>query len=155
MWIFNRMALKYLWHHVTRWWSAGICRATRQYKLLSMMLLSRHVTGLKLQPTRVSWQDHGIKHSRWVSATQYQDENLFLFTIGATDASINVVFYGFNWLMYNQKVDIVFKEIWYSIILALNVMTILSFQFWDTRSPNPMLTIQLPERCYCADVVSI
>ena len=29
-----------------------------------------------------------------------------------------------------------------------------ALQFWDTRSPNPMMTIQLPERCYCADVVS-
>lgn len=27
-------------------------------------------------------------------------------------------------------------------------------QFWDTRTPNPIDTIQLPERCYCADVVS-
>ncbi|CAG0914771.1 unnamed protein product [Notodromas monacha] len=27
-----------------------------------------------------------------------------------------------------------------------------NLKFWDTRSPNPMLTIQLPERCYCADV---
>ncbi|EDO26155.1 predicted protein, partial [Nematostella vectensis] len=26
-------------------------------------------------------------------------------------------------------------------------------KFWDTRSPNPMLSIDLPERCYCADVV--
>ena len=26
------------------------------------------------------------------------------------------------------------------------------FQFWDTRSPNPMMTMQLPERAYCADV---
>ncbi|KAH6922993.1 hypothetical protein HPB50_020497 [Hyalomma asiaticum] len=26
-------------------------------------------------------------------------------------------------------------------------------QFWDTRTPTPMLTINLPERCYCADVV--
>lgn len=25
-------------------------------------------------------------------------------------------------------------------------------KFWDTRSPTPMDTIQLPERCYCADV---
>ena len=31
----------------------------------------------------------------------------------------------------------------------------LFLQFWDTRTPNPMMTIQLPERCYCADVVSI
>lgn len=27
------------------------------------------------------------------------------------------------------------------------------FQFWDTRSPNPMMSLQMPERCYCADVV--
>ena len=27
-------------------------------------------------------------------------------------------------------------------------------QFWDTRSPNPMMSLQMPERCYCADVVS-
>lgn len=26
-------------------------------------------------------------------------------------------------------------------------------QFWDTRTPNPMMTMQLPERVYCADVV--
>uniref|UniRef100_A0A8C3AC25 Rae1 protein homolog n=1 Tax=Cyclopterus lumpus TaxID=8103 RepID=A0A8C3AC25_CYCLU len=25
--------------------------------------------------------------------------------------------------------------------------------FWDTRSPNPMMSLQMPERCYCADVV--
>lgn len=30
-----------------------------------------------------------------------------------------------------------------------------TLKFWDTRTPNPMLTIQLPERCYCADVVCI
>ena len=29
-----------------------------------------------------------------------------------------------------------------------------SLKFWDTRTPTPMMTIQLPERCYCADVVS-
>ena len=29
----------------------------------------------------------------------------------------------------------------------------LRLQFWDTRTPNPMLTMQLPERVYCADVV--
>ena len=28
-------------------------------------------------------------------------------------------------------------------------------QFWDTRSSNPILTVTLPERCYCADVVSV
>lgn len=27
-----------------------------------------------------------------------------------------------------------------------------TLKFWDTRSPSPMLTLQLPERCYCADV---
>jgi mRNA export factor len=27
-----------------------------------------------------------------------------------------------------------------------------TLKFWDTRSPNPMLTINLPERIYCADV---
>lgn len=29
----------------------------------------------------------------------------------------------------------------------------LFLQFWDTRSSNPMMVLQLPERCYCADVV--
>ncbi|UYV80083.1 RAE1 [Cordylochernes scorpioides] len=28
-----------------------------------------------------------------------------------------------------------------------------TLKFWDTRTPNPMLTINLPERCYCADVL--
>ena len=28
-----------------------------------------------------------------------------------------------------------------------------TLKFWDTRQSNPMLTLQLPERCYCADVV--
>ncbi|KFM64989.1 mRNA export factor, partial [Stegodyphus mimosarum] len=28
-----------------------------------------------------------------------------------------------------------------------------TLKFWDTRTPNPMLVINLPERCYCADVV--
>lgn len=27
-----------------------------------------------------------------------------------------------------------------------------TLKFWDTRTPNPMLTISLPERVYCADV---
>ncbi|CAD7089363.1 unnamed protein product [Hermetia illucens] len=27
-----------------------------------------------------------------------------------------------------------------------------TLKFWDIRSPNPMMTINLPERCYCADV---
>ena len=27
-------------------------------------------------------------------------------------------------------------------------------KYWDTRQPNPVLTHDLPERCYCADVVS-
>ncbi|KAG8231511.1 hypothetical protein J437_LFUL011549 [Ladona fulva] len=27
-----------------------------------------------------------------------------------------------------------------------------TLKFWDTRTPTPMLTINLPERCYCADV---
>uniref|UniRef100_A0A1B0GDN8 Uncharacterized protein n=1 Tax=Glossina morsitans morsitans TaxID=37546 RepID=A0A1B0GDN8_GLOMM len=27
-----------------------------------------------------------------------------------------------------------------------------TLKFWDARSPNPMLVINLPERCYCADV---
>lgn len=26
-------------------------------------------------------------------------------------------------------------------------------KFWDTRSPNPMMVLQIPERVYCADVV--
>ncbi|XP_033252668.1 mRNA export factor-like [Drosophila miranda] len=26
-----------------------------------------------------------------------------------------------------------------------------TLKFWDTRSPNPMMAINLPERCYCAD----
>ena len=30
----------------------------------------------------------------------------------------------------------------------------LVFQFWDLRSPNPALSLDLPERCYCMDVVS-
>ncbi|CAF96553.1 unnamed protein product [Tetraodon nigroviridis] len=28
-----------------------------------------------------------------------------------------------------------------------------TLKFWDTRSPNPMMSLQMPERCYCADVV--
>ncbi|CAK9297038.1 unnamed protein product [Gordionus sp. m RMFG-2023] len=28
-----------------------------------------------------------------------------------------------------------------------------TLKLWDMRSPNPMLTLQLPERCYCADAV--
>ncbi|XP_060525408.1 protein Rae1 [Cylas formicarius] len=27
-----------------------------------------------------------------------------------------------------------------------------TLKFWDTRSPTPMMGINLPERCYCADV---
>jgi len=27
-----------------------------------------------------------------------------------------------------------------------------TLKFWDTRQPNPMMQIQLPERCYCVDV---
>lgn len=27
-----------------------------------------------------------------------------------------------------------------------------TLKFWDTRSPNPIMSINLPERCYCADV---
>lgn len=27
-----------------------------------------------------------------------------------------------------------------------------TLKFWDTRSPTPMMTLNLPERCYCADV---
>jgi len=32
---------------------------------------------------------------------------------------------------------------------------IIHFQFWDTRQSQPIMSIQLPERAYCADVVSI
>uniref|UniRef100_A0A8C6I741 Rae1 protein homolog n=1 Tax=Mus spicilegus TaxID=10103 RepID=A0A8C6I741_MUSSI len=28
-----------------------------------------------------------------------------------------------------------------------------TLKFWDTRSSNPMMVLQLPERCYCADVI--
>nr|XP_044997694.1 mRNA export factor-like [Jaculus jaculus] len=28
-----------------------------------------------------------------------------------------------------------------------------TLKFWDTRSSNPVMALQLPERCYCADVV--
>lgn len=28
-----------------------------------------------------------------------------------------------------------------------------TLKFWDTRSSSPLMTINLPERCYCADVV--
>lgn len=28
-----------------------------------------------------------------------------------------------------------------------------TLKFWDMRTPNPMDTIQLPERCYCSDVL--
>lgn len=28
-----------------------------------------------------------------------------------------------------------------------------TLKFWDTRTPNPMLSLQLPERAYCADVL--
>ncbi|KAG7258828.1 hypothetical protein CRUP_018998 [Coryphaenoides rupestris] len=28
-----------------------------------------------------------------------------------------------------------------------------TLKFWDTRSPNPMLSLTMAERCYCADVV--
>ncbi|XP_017772005.1 PREDICTED: mRNA export factor [Nicrophorus vespilloides] len=27
-----------------------------------------------------------------------------------------------------------------------------TLKFWDTRSPNPILSLNLPDRCYCADV---
>lgn len=33
----------------------------------------------------------------------------------------------------------------------LNIVPVFS-QFWDTRSAQPIMTINLPERCYCADV---
>lgn len=28
-----------------------------------------------------------------------------------------------------------------------------TIKFWDMRTPNPVATFQLPERCYCADIV--
>ncbi|XP_036178377.1 mRNA export factor isoform X3 [Myotis myotis] len=28
-----------------------------------------------------------------------------------------------------------------------------TLKFWDTRSSNPMMVLQLPERCYCADMI--
>ncbi|KAL5456926.1 hypothetical protein EMCRGX_G034154 [Ephydatia muelleri] len=28
-----------------------------------------------------------------------------------------------------------------------------TLKFWDTRTPSPVLTLQLPERCYCMDVM--
>lgn len=38
-------------------------------------------------------------------------------------------------------------------MVAVFFSLFLSLQFWDTRSPNPMMSLQMPERCYCADVV--
>ena len=40
-------------------------------------------------------------------------------------------------------------------LLPTNFFSFFPTQFWDTRSPNPMANIQLGERCFCADVVSL
>jgi mRNA export factor len=39
-----------------------------------------------------------------------------------------------------------------SVLLIKKAVSPWCVQFWDTRSPNPMLSIELPERAYCADV---
>ncbi|OXB59317.1 hypothetical protein ASZ78_011850, partial [Callipepla squamata] len=54
--------------------------------------------------------------------------------------------------------DKTLKEGHSSVLLAQLPACVCLFsfhQFWDTRSPTPMMTLQLPERCYCADVVSL
>lgn len=54
-----------------------------------------------------------------------------------------------NGILFSKVIKVVYPQ------LQANLCLVFFFhQFWDTRSPTPMMTLQLPERCYCADVVS-
>lgn len=62
--------------------------------------------------------------------------------------------YVFNNNNNNNVVVVVVVVLLVVVVVMFNTAVVFPFQFWDTRSPNPMLTINLPERAYCADVVS-
>lgn len=49
--------------------------------------------------------------------------------------------------------DFVFLLKYIYKIYIIYLFIFIRFQFWDTRTPHPMMTINLNERVYCADVV--
>lgn len=71
-----------------------------------------------------------VKCIRWVQSPNYQ-----LAITGSWDKTIKV-----RRCALNRDA--------LSLILPL-------VKFWDLRTPNPALSLDLPERCYCMDVVSL
>lgn len=41
---------------------------------------------------------------------------------------------------------------WLDCYCHITLYLFFPLQFWDTRNSQPIMTINLPERCYCADV---
>lgn len=102
-----------------------------------------------------------IKAVRWIKATSYS-----CLMTGSWDKTLKVgtnLIVIFKFTFYFYKCYSHSTVYWYveSDVLctgegSCTTMSLfyLSLQFWDTRTPSPMATIQLPERVYCADVVS-
>lgn len=87
------------------------------------------------QTMQVAAHDAPIKTCHWVKGSNYT-----CLMTGSWDKTLKVLNYSIIKIYYFVDKFIYFFP---------------CFQFWDTRTPNPMLTLNLPERCYCADVVNI
>ncbi|XP_006811104.1 LOW QUALITY PROTEIN: mRNA export factor-like [Saccoglossus kowalevskii] len=80
----------------------------------------------------------------------WHDDGTKVFT-ASTDKTAKMWDLNSNQAIQIAQHDAPIKNMFYSMFS--NLINCLIQQFWDTRTPNPMLTLQLPERCYCMDVV--
>nr|CAD7456097.1 unnamed protein product [Timema tahoe] len=84
------------------------------------------------QTLQVAQHDAPVKTCHWVKGPAYS-----CLMTGSWDKTLNGVYNTHDWLVGQDTQGVYNTHDWL---------------FWDTRSAAPMMTINLPERVYCADV---
>ena len=101
----------------------------------------------------LSWKhDAPVKTIHWIKAPNYS-----CVMTGSWDKTLKVCYIveglpGLTKVVFLHYLD-VSSEWLVTCFFVFVLLFFFVFQFWDTRSSNPMMVLQLPERCYCADVV--
>ena len=141
----DRMGPKFSLHRVTRRANCGTYSPTRpstSRRYTPLPSLSPSLVGYPPSPHPTHIQHAApIKSVHWIQAPNYSCA-----ITGSWDKTLKVSSSS-SWLI--PKLILLFP---FSSLLSSFSLSSLS-QLWDTRTPNPVLTLTLPERCYDMDVV--
>ena len=148
----DRMGPKFSLHRVTRHANCGTCSPTRPSTLrryTPLPSLSPSLVGYPPSPHPTHIQHTApIKSVHWIQAPNYSCA-----ITGSWDKTLKVSSSS-SWLIPKLILLFPFSSLLFLFPSLLSSFSLSSLsQLWDPRTPNPVLTLTLPERCYDMDVV--